>query len=75
MLARHIDVLLGIYVAVGLFGVSFAVLHVGRELIVGWLGMVAAVGWLGITLWLFSELDQSRDACRPPSGRPIHTGV
>ena len=55
------DLVLGVYVAAGLFCVSLAVLHIGQELILGYFGLVAAVGYLGITLWLNSASDKPLD--------------
>ena len=57
----RLDLLIGIYVAAGLFAVSLAVLHVGQQLVIGYFGLVAAVGYLGITLWLNSEPDLPAD--------------
>ena len=55
------DLIIGVYVAAGLFAVSLAVLHIGQELILGYFGLVAAVGYFGLTLWLNSASDKTLD--------------
>ena len=56
-MTHRLDLLIGTYVAAGLFAVSLAVLHIGGELVIGYFGMVAAVGYLGLTLWLWTTSD------------------